>query len=180
VAENENTGQTSKKGGVNKKVIVAVAAVIIVTVIVIVALLILLRKEEPEEKVRKAVLTPEDAQEVLNDMLSSNNSDAPDRYTVMQNPEWHFKNGQTESYDAYVENSTENETPVYFDVVLDDTGEMVYSSPVLLVGAKISNFKLDVSLAKGTYPCTVIYTLVDDEQNALTTVRIGHTIIIEN
>jgi hypothetical protein len=80
----------------------------------------------------------------------------------------------------YVENVTDNETPVYFDLIVDETGETVYSSPVLELGAKLEKIKLDTPLEKGDYSCTMVYHLVDENQNTLTTVNVGVTVVVEN
>jgi hypothetical protein len=79
-----------------------------------------------------------------------------------------------------VENVTDNETPVYFDLIVDETNEKVYSSPVLELGAKLESFKLDTPLEKGEYQCTVEYHMVDEDQNELTTVNVGVTVVVEN
>jgi len=101
-------------------------------------------------------------------------------YTFKQSSDWVFPDGSSESTNAYVENSTDNETPMYFDLQVDKTGDIVYSSPVLELGAKIQNFKLDKPLEKGTYECTIIYHLIDDDQNELTHVNVGVNIKVEN
>jgi hypothetical protein len=56
----------------------------------------------------------------------------------------------------------------------------VYSSPILELGAVLDEIKLDVDLEAGAYPCTVVYHLVDEEQNTLTTVNIGLNITVQN
>jgi hypothetical protein len=48
------------------------------------------------------------------------------------------------------------------------------------LGATLENIKLDVDLDAGAYPCTMIYHLVDDKQNTLTTVNIGLNLIVLN
>ena len=78
---------------------------------------------------------------------------------------WTFSDGSAASKDAYVANSTNNKYPIYFDVILNDTGEKVYSSPVLPVGAELTNFSLDKDLDPGTYQATVYYSLIRDEES---------------
>ncbi len=74
---------------------------------------------------------------------------------------WTFSDGSVASKDAYVANSTNNKYPIYFDIFLD--GEVIYSSPVLPVGAELKNIILDKDLEPGTYNPTVYYYLIRDE-----------------
>ncbi len=174
MSKGETPTQKSGKGGI-KLVVVGIVAVIAVLVVTIVVLASKLADkpavEEPKEK--RSVLTPENVEEVMEEFLTpEENGYVPEYFKMVQNTEWTFPSGSAASIDAYVENDAENETPVYFDVVEDSTGETVYSSPILALGAKIENFKLDKVLDKGDYDCTIIYHLVDDDQNELTTVEV--------
>lgn len=179
MSKGENPTQKSRKGGTRLVVIgiVVVIAILIGVIVVLVNKLNNTTKVEQQEK--KSVITAENIEEVLEDM-----EDLPDyipkNYTVKQSSDWVFPDGSSESTNAYVENSTDNETPMYFDLQVDKTGDIVYSSPVLELGAKIQSFKLDKPLEKGTYECTIIYHLIDDDQNELTHVNVGVNIKVEN
>jgi cytoskeletal protein RodZ len=192
-SEMQNT--TSKeKGDGRKKVIIAVVAVVVVllisTISVMAALLVKTNKEkeaaiaakveaEPANEPRK-VITPDTAEEVIEEIIADSKIDQniPQSYTVTQNSTWTFANGTATSQDAYVENDKENETAIYFDLIVDETGERVYSSPVLELGAVLENFALDKPLSKGEYECTVEYHLIDDDQNTLTTTNIGVNVVV--
>jgi hypothetical protein len=78
---------------------------------------------------------------------------------------WTFDDGSAKSRDAYVANSTNNKYPIYFDVILNETKDLVYSSPILPVGAELANFSLDQDLDPGTYKATVMYSLIRDEES---------------
>jgi hypothetical protein len=78
---------------------------------------------------------------------------------------WTFADGSSKSKDAYVANSTNNKYPIYFDVELKDTGEVIYSSPVLPVGSQLTNFALDKDIDPGEYKARVVYYLIRDEQS---------------
>jgi hypothetical protein len=177
MAENESQSQTNVKGGGSKKIIVAVVGVAAVVAISAAAYFAL---NKPEEKNTKETITAENVEERVDEIFESEPSAAPAYYTVTQSPRWTFPNGKAESTDVYVENVTDNETPVYFDLIVDETGETVYSSPILELGAKLESFKLDTPLDKGEYECTVLYHLVDEDQNELTTVNVGVTVVVEN
>jgi len=192
-SEMQNT--TSKeKGDGRKKVIIGIAVAVIVllisTISVMAALLIKSNKEkeavlaakteaEPAKEPRK-VITPDTAEEVMEEILAEDTSNAPDYYTVTQNGTWTFTDWSTPSEDAYVENDKENETAIYFDLIVDATQEIVYSSPVLELGAVLEGFSLDKPLDKGEYECTVKYHLIDEDQNTLTTTNIGVKVVVLN
>jgi hypothetical protein len=93
-------------------------------------------------------------------------------YEATMNVDWQFPNGSSPSNNAYVENATSNTRTVYFDVLLKDTEELVYSSPYIPVGSKLEKFSLDYDLSAGEYDATVVYHLVDDEQNEISTVKV--------
>jgi hypothetical protein len=176
MAENESQSQTNVKGGGSKKIIVA-AAVVVVAVGVAAAAYFATHK--PEEAEKKETITPENVEERVDEIFESESSNVPAYYTATQNSTWNFADGSAATHNAYVENVTDNSTPVYFDLIVDETGEVIYSSPVLELGAKLDGFKLDTPLEKGEYDCTVVYHLIDDEQNTLTTVNVGVTVIVE-
>lgn len=97
-------------------------------------------------------------------------------YTTSMSIDWHFDG--TVSKDAYVANALENTRTVYFDLFLKDSGEMIYSSPYIPVGAELKGLTLDKELESGTYDTILVYHLVDDEENELSTLSIELTIYV--
>ncbi|WP_035772170.1 hypothetical protein [Butyrivibrio sp. VCD2006] len=175
------TTTSGERGTGMKRVLIAVVALVMVALVVTIAVLAnkLIKKDEPKEQ--KNVITAENVDEVMDDWLNETpKPNAPVYYTVVQNTDWTFPDGSSPSTDATVANDKENETAVYFDVIVDETGETIYSSPVLELGAEITNFKLDKALEKGDYICTVVYHLVDENQDELSSVNIGTTIHVLN
>lgn len=119
---------------------------------------------------RGIVVTPDNVEEIR-EQLNQPIDDA--YYTTTMNVEWIFPNSNEPSTNAYVENDVMNTRTVYFDLTLADTGQLVYSSPFIPVGAKIQNFKLDAQLSVGEYKGIVTYHLVDDEFLEITTVSVS-------
>ena len=175
----ENKGVEKAKGG-KKPVVIAVTCVIVALLAVICVMAsALFRSKAEEPKERKSVITADNAEEVIEEWINEEEEkNIPKYFTVTQNTEWTFPDGLSNSTNAFVENDKSNETPVYFEVIVDSKGEVVYSSPVLELGARIDGFSLDKALEKGDYECTIVYHLVDDEQNELTTVNVGTIIHI--
>jgi len=162
--------------------------VILIGIIVLIALLItiiviLLKKDKPvEERPRNVVVTEDNVEEVYQEISerATNRETAPGFYTVTMNPTWHFKAGEDVSYDAVVENVEGNTNDVYFDIVLEsDESIVLYESPIIPRGGKLKDIAFDEKLEVGTYPCVVIYHLVDENQQSVSTLRVTLTIIVE-
>lgn len=83
---------------------------------------------------------------------------------------WTFDNGTSESPNAYVANVDSNRYTFYFDVYLADTGELVYSSPLVPVGSELRGVTLDKDLDAGEYSMEVRYTLVDENYEEVSNV----------
>lgn len=131
-----------------------------------------------EQTERRAVLvTEENVDQVVEGIVETPPS--ANSYIARMNSEWHFPDGASPSTDAYVANSPDNKWPVWFDVTLGD-GRTVYESPILPVDTYLQNFALAENLEAGTYGGTITYHLVDDDQNELSTLSIGISIIVEN
>lgn len=91
---------------------------------------------------------------------------------------WVFEDGKSESPNAYVANVENNLHTIYFDVYNSATDELLYSSPMLPVGTEIKNIKLDKELQKGEYDAVVMYTLVNEENEEVSSVGFNITISV--
>ena len=168
----------SKKG----LVIGICTAVIVVVLVGVIIYLQVIRNKEPKEELRNVVVTQDNVEQVLDeiDRMEETASVTPGYYTVTMNTTWHFKKGGEASYDAVVENVEANTNNVYFDIVLEnDEDTVIYKSPVIPRGGKLTDIALDEQLEAGTYPCVVIYHLIDEDQNTLSTLRVTLSIIVE-
>ena len=190
MSENKKSKNISEgKGGNNKALIIIGSIIILLLIVVIVILLFNKNSEEaasggsPQLSERRdVVVTEENAEQLAEELLTADidsESDIPVSYTVTMKSQWHFKDGTSESDNAYVANNAANTTDVYFDVVRNDTKEIIYKSPILPVGADISDIKLDQDLDAGVYECTLIYYLIDEDQNVLTTVNMWVELTID-
>lgn len=134
-------------------------------------------QEESYDDGRATFINQENVDEIK-DSLDDKIEDAT--YTASMTVDWRFYDGKSVSTTAVVENMKDNKRTVYFDVNLKSTGELVYSSPYLPVGARLEGFALDKNLPKGDYPAVVTYYLVDDDHKVITTVSVAITIHVLN
>ncbi len=110
----------------------------------------------------RMVLDEESAESVLDEMRKQVEEGM---FECSMSTEWTFQDGTSESKDAYVANTSNNTHPIYFDVVLDGSDEVIYASPILPVDSKLTNFKLDKDLEPGTYEAICKYYLLQDMEN---------------
>jgi Na+-transporting NADH:ubiquinone oxidoreductase subunit NqrC len=182
MANNAGRKQSPGKGG-----IIAVIVICVVAVLVLVAVAVVLLKkpknqqEEAEESItkRNVVVTQNNVDEVVESMAMAEYIE-PGYYSVSMTNEWHFATGDAVSEDAFVENKAENTNDVFFDVFLaSDEETPILQSPVIPRGASLDKISLDTPLEAGTHDCIMIYHLVDEDQNTMSTLRIAFKIIVE-
>ncbi len=173
------SSSSDKKGG--KKTVGIIILVGIILILIGVIIFLLLPKEEEEER-RNVVITPDNVQEVLEQMSAQPEEKTPTgHYTVTMSFDWHFASGDAISPDAYVKNEASNSHPVYVDVFLaEDKDNAIYKSPIIPLGSSLENIALDVDLEAGTYDCVAVYHLVDEAQNTVDTLRVTLTLIVES
>ena len=179
-------GSSSGSGSKKKYIIIGIVAAVIILALVGVIIFLLMNKDKPAKAAapkdgKRDVLVTEDNVAEVAKQMEEQEYVPQGYYTVTQNYEWHFPKGNAESSDAHVENLPENTNDVYFDLFLaDNDQEPIYQSPVIPLGAVLENFKLDKKLSKGTYDCIMVYHLVDENQNSISTVSMTVKVIIEN
>mgnify|MGYP006988854764 CR=1 FL=1 len=181
IASRQNSQRDSRKGGNAGKVILVIAVIIVIAVLVGIIIFLLLGRRQPEEaEKRNVVVTQDNIDEVVANMEETEFI-APGYFETSMTNEWHFSSGKAVSEDAYVANVANNTNDVYFDVVLaSDESQIIYSSPVIPIGASLEGIALDTPLESGTYDCVMIYHLVDEDQNSISTLRVTITIVVEN
>lgn len=164
--------------GKSGKLLIGAGIILIIVLLAIIAIL-LFRGQKKEEPKRNVVVNQENAEEIANEMINQEYV-APGYYSATMNTTWHFETGDAISEDAYVVNDIENTNDVYFDIFLEDQeNEPILQSPIIPRGSGMENITLDQPLDAGTYDCTMVYHLVDEEQNTISTLRVALTIIVD-
>lgn len=166
-------------------IIIAIVFAVLVAALVL-CIVLLLRKQEPVQEIGET----SQSQSTLLDrgfVDESNVDDVMDEmsekvskgmFECKMTTAWTFDDGKSESPNAYVANVENNLYTLYFDVYEEATNELLYSSPMLPVGTELKNFKLDKELDAGEYDAVVMYTMVDEDLEEVSTVGFKVTISI--
>lgn len=124
---------------------------------------------------RGILVTPDNVDEVI---AARDTPRQHTHFTTSMNSHWVFPSGSEPSTNANVGNSRFNDFTMYFDVVLSETGQMVFSSPYIPVGERLRYFALDEELPPGEHAAVVTYFLVDDDFQELSNVAVNITLEI--
>ena len=174
MSQNKNNKEQPKEGkGGNSKLIILIGSLIIILLLGIIVLLLLKDRgsgvadsgretQNSDREVVSSVRTVLDETTASNVYEEMRQEVEEGMFECNMSMEWNFENGTTESKDACVINSSNNTFPIYFDVYLKDSDELIYSSPVIPVGGQLTDFKLDQSLPAGTYKAVCKYSLIRD------------------
>lgn len=170
----------SEKKGNGTKIAIIVGIVVIIALVVTVIVLLIQRQSGNQEETKRNVVVNQDNAEQVAEELINEQYIAPGYYSTQMSTEWHFATGDAVSEDAYVKNDAGNTNDVFFDVFLEgDESEPILQSPVIPRGSELDNISLDKKLDAGTYDCVMVYHLVDDDQNTISTLRVAFKIIVE-
>lgn len=166
----------------NKKTIIVVGVVVLLLAVIGCLVFLLLRKEgEAPQETGGYVMNEENYQQIKENMESAVQEGYFETY---MNTEWTFRDGTSKTEDAVFGNSPSNTKPIRCEVVLNDTGEVVYKTGVLPVGAVLEPFKLDKDLDAGSYEATCQVYLLDEAEDGTYTdasnAGFNITITVEN
>lgn len=168
----ENQKETANKG--RRKVIII--AFVVLCAALVVCVVLLLQKTKPKE-LDRGFVDESNKDTVMEDM---GDKVAEGMFECKMTTSWVFEDGKSESPNAYVANVENNLHTIYFDVYEKATEELLYSSPMLPVGTELDNIKLEKELQKGEYDAVVMYTLVDENNEEVSTVGFDITISVNN
>lgn len=176
MAEKEQTQVTEltpeeQKKKKRKKIIIIISTLIIVIVAIVIYLL-----TRPKD-----VMTEGNYKQIMEEM---GDKVSEGYFETYMNNQWTFADGTSESKDAILGNSPNNAKSIRCEVVLDDTGEKVFSTDVIPVGAELPPFKLDIDLDAGTYEATCNVFLLDEKEDGtyedFSDAGFKVTIVVEN
>lgn len=151
--KSEKEAKNKKKKKLVVGLVVVLAAVIAGLGITVYVLLHKPEEPKPERTVSEGL--------VVDGGIDEKASNA--RFTTDMNMVWTFPSGSAVSNNAIIGNSASNEYECYFEVYLDNEEQtMLYSSPVLPVGKRLDELKLNQVLPDGTYDAICDFHILDD------------------
>lgn len=161
--EDKVQSKTQEKAKNKMLVLVIICALLLVLVILAgVAVALLLGKEEEPDTGNVYVMEEGNYTQIAEQMEAEVNEGYFETY---MNTEWTFQDGTSETQDAVLGNSPNNTKPIRCEVLLEDTGEKVFSTNVIPVGAQLPPFKLDTDLDAGVYSALCMIYLLDEAED---------------
>lgn len=160
-SDNKNADQAGKK----KKIGIVIIGILLAAIIgLLITVVVLLLRKEPEAAGDDNVYV---MKEDNYDQIAGQMEDAVNEgyFETYMNTEWTFPDGASESTDAILGNSPNNTKPIRCEVLLSETGETVFTTEVIPVGAKLPPFKLDVDLDAGVYEAVCRTYLLQEEED---------------
>jgi hypothetical protein len=162
-----DTGNSTKGMSTQKMVLLLGSLVILATTIITIVILTRPKPQAqlPVSNTENNLVVNEsnvaEIQENFNKTISSGMVETD------MNTTWTFPDGKSASTDAVMGNSGNNQNAFWFEVILNETNEVVYTSSLLPVGSSVKDIFLSKNLEKGTYNADVRIHLVDEDNNPL-------------
>lgn len=161
MAEKEKTEVTELTLEEQKKKKRKKIMIIIVVLLLVIAAIVVYMLTRPKD-----AMTEGNYKQIMEDMGDKVREGYFETY---MNTEWTFPDGASETTDAVLGNSPNNKKPIRYEVILDETEEVIFKTDVIPVGAELPPFKLDVDLEAGTYEATCrAYLLNEDDEGTFT------------
>lgn len=181
------SNQRESTGKKRRNVIIVIVVAFVILVVALVACIVLLLTKQKEEPMQESQSVPrstvldrgfvdeDNAGDIIDEMSEKVSKGM---FECKMTTAWTFDDGKSTSPNAYVANVENNLYTLYFDVYEESTNELLYSSPMLPVGTELKNFKLDKELAAGEYNAVVMYTMVDENLEEVSSVGFKVTISV--
>lgn len=147
----------------NKKTKIMIACISIVALLAVgaaAAMFIMMNNGDKEEESQSIYTMDENNyQQIMDDMGAQVQEGYFETYMTT---EWVFPDGSSEASEAMLGNSPNNTKPIRCQLLLDETGEVLFETGVLPVGALVSPIKLERDLEAGTYDTTCMIYLMNE------------------
>ena len=168
-----------KKGNKAIKVLLLIVVILLIIVATVAITIKLLNKGDDSDRndalLDRGFVTESDAQAIGKALVDKVEEGMFECEMTMN---WYFEDGgKAISPNAYVANSSANAHTMFFDVYVADTGELVYSSPLMPVGTSTRKIALEKELEPGLYDMEVRYTMVDENYEEIS--NVGFMIDVE-
>lgn len=181
--------QSEPKNSSQKKIMIIIAFIALIAALVVCIVLLFLKPTGDVQPtgvsddsnsaaavaLERGFVSEDSAQDIVSEMADKV---AEGMFECKMTTSWTFDDVESASHNAYVANVENNRYTLYFDVIEESTNEKLYSSPMLPVGTDIKDIKLEKSLPAGDYNAVVMYTMVDENYEEVSSVGFKITISI--
>lgn len=152
------SGKAAAGKGLNKTQVILIIGFILIIAAIGVGFYIL--THQPEEAAGGNLLITEDNLGEVEQQLAD--QIARGAFETYMNMKWTFPNGSSPSSDAVIGNSASNRFDFYFDIMLAETNQIVFTSGVIPVGRRLMELTLTEDLPAGNYPALITYHMIDE------------------
>lgn len=150
----------------NKKTKIIIACISIVALLAVGAavamFVMMMNKEDTPEDNGVYTMDEGNYQQIMDDMTEQVQEGYFETYMTT---DWIFPDGSSEASDAMLGNSPNNTKPIRCELLLDETGEKLFETNVIPVGALVSPIKLNKDLDAGTYDATCMIYLMNEKDD---------------
>lgn len=144
------------------KIIVACACTVALLAVGAAVIMFFMMNRKEEEPQTTYTMDEDNYQQIMDDMGEKVQEGYFETYMTT---EWVFPDGSAEASEAMLGNSPNNTKPIRCELLLDETGEVLFETGVLPVGALVSPIKLDRELEAGTYDATCMIYLMNEKED---------------
>lgn len=150
----------------NKKTKIIIACICIVALLAVGAavamFVMMMNKEDTPQDNGVYTMDEGNYQQIMDDMSEQVQEGYFETYMTT---DWVFPDGSSEASDAMLGNSPNNTKPIRCELLLDETGEKLFETNVIPVGALVSPIKLNKDLDAGTYDATCMIYLMNEKDD---------------
>lgn len=151
----------------NKKTKIIITCICIVALLAVgaAAAMFVMMMNKPDavaENINSYTMDEGNYQQIMNDMSEQVQEGYFETYMTT---DWIFPDGSSEASDAMLGNSPNNTKPIRCELLLEETGEKLFETKVIPVGALVSPIKLDRDLEAGTYNATCMIYLMNEKDD---------------
>jgi ABC-type antimicrobial peptide transport system permease subunit len=172
------SGTDTPASRLTAKRIVLILGSLAIVCAAVVAIIVLNNPQQPAPAVGVSVINENNYKEIDENIQDKV---AKGMFRTYMSNIWHFPDGSSASSDAVMGNSKANTYAIWFEVVLKETQEVVFTSGLLPVGTQIDEIKLTQNLNKGEYPASVKVHMVDENNEPLeSNTSFAITLVVKN
>lgn len=161
MAKDTKASEPQPKKGLNKTQVILIVGFVVVIALII-GVFVFLNRPEEEATGGNLLVTADNLDTIDQDLTDKA---AEGAFRTYMTTDWNFPDGKSPSSNAIIGNSAANHSPFYFEISLEDTGEIVYTSDLIPIGLQVKELILEKDIPRGDYNAICTYYFVDESGN---------------